>query len=347
MFLVFLLNSICFLYPFSYSLSSSLSISIIYEQDLKKDSIATYHSLINQAELFITKLDHKSAIKFYLEAFKYLKKPFEKDIYNAVLCGIYSENLSLATELSKYLVQMGCELEFFNRKPFDRMKVERKRWKKFVKDFPRNRELYNENINFELNDKIAKLHQIDQENYRNRDIYGIVLPASQDSVMNEVVRIIKEIGYPNNWNTGLNIRSTQSIDILGNIWVLVLHIYQSSPLLANEISPILKNEVLKGRLLPSIYSEWEDYRQSRPVYGSKIIFATPTGYFMENLDAQAIEKYNCKRIEINDNPYEDALAKLIYMLKFPENDFLFNLRPITIPINLSTSAFKKISINDR
>lgn len=290
----------------SYSQPSSFNDQILIEN---------YHILINDAELKICNKDYNDAIKIYKEAFKLLNNPFPKDIYNFILVCIYQNKYTNAFEFSRKLVRLGVGINFFDHIPLNYLKTDSLKWENFVLEFPKLQNDYLRTVDHELRNKIINLNRLDQEKYCSN---GVILSSSFDNLettFKEIVNLLREYGYPNEYKIGIFIENDSIISELPQD-VIIRHIFQEHWGNLDEYFRILSNCVLQGNLDPYKLGQFDNFRH-QPInyYGIEKILSFNNNYY---IDRPCFELFNSEFINSNRRkiflyPIEDEITKINFI----------------------------------
>lgn len=142
------------------------------------DYTRVYHPIINDAELAIVDDDHATALSLYKEAFNLVDKPFAKDYYNAAICAVYTNRLSLAYDYLEHLVEKGYVIDSLRKdKFFGNLADTSSLWKGFEKRMASQQT----SINYVVRDSLKHmLETILTDSYKNM----VSLKYEKDKVIN-------------------------------------------------------------------------------------------------------------------------------------------------------------------
>jgi hypothetical protein len=154
-----------------------------------------YFRRANQAELLIADSSLFAALSIYKDLFDDYPHCFYKELHNASLCAIQTNQYDDALKFCKDLVRHGYELNFFESPAFDEFRNNETVWDTFLSVYPELRTSYEKSIDQSLRDKYLSLYEIDQQVASSRDNRRY-----QDSIFYclavSLSNLIKNYGYP-------------------------------------------------------------------------------------------------------------------------------------------------------
>ncbi|MBK7093793.1 MAG: hypothetical protein IPH57_01510 [Saprospiraceae bacterium] len=320
--------------------------STILNNDNNNIALVEYFRLINLADLSICDGDYKKACELYSAALINNQNPFPKDIYNLILANIYNNDNETAVKYCKELVKLGIGPKFFNQKTFDKIKENKKLWKRFEKEIPQIQKKYSKNINKEVKNELDGLIRSMTENFENeKDIIN----TFEYDIFN---KIIENHGYPGHKLIGV---CTYNDTIISKPNGILSVYYQTHSGLEGQTSLLLK-EVYLGNLHPVEFLSIVKYS-----YIDDILFGTPLickdkegNYFLKNVDELRLKNtesiYNDNRKKSLNCSINDEIKKIIFMQKHSDLKFSFYISEIheienILPYQL-TNTFKKINLDD-
>jgi len=290
---------------------------IDYPSKKQKDSIAKYYKYINKAELRICDKQYEKALKKYITAFHFNKSPFPVDIYNTIITSIYLNDFDKAIYYSKELIKYGCTKKFFNQKVFSSLKKKKQFRTILMNDYDSLRNIYYENVNFALRNKVLDLYkQIDSlQNYR---IYNKKPLKNQKEINLNIAHILLKYGYPDYKLLGVTINNDTIMRSVGGIFYNILGGVINKD--NNSFLDFLKDQVYLGKLKPKAYMYLEEKKYEPLSRYEKYSVIMVKGYYYildRSLWLGRIKKANKYRKKLFPflETYEESVKKSIYYLK--------------------------------
>ena len=126
----------------------------------KAEDLERYYKNIHSAENLIIHCDFADAIVLYDSAFLY-KKPFVVDIYNQLLCQLYTNDYKKALLNCQMLIDNGALRVFFNQNAFSDFK-RTKAFKHLMKNYEKHHKIFERRVDSSLVIFLKKMVEIDQ-----------------------------------------------------------------------------------------------------------------------------------------------------------------------------------------
>lgn len=235
------------------------SILFLLSQKISGADIKQYHQLINKAECAIMQNELAEASLFYEEAFRSNETPFAVDIYNAAICGLQQEKVSIAFDYCLLLAKRGVGKKLFSRSVFAPLHA--------ADSFSRL-EVMADSAQKCFSEKNKQLiEQLTTMTKRDQDYHKLLGPASgtdkYDSVYNEV-RSIDNITSKelmalfvkhdlSEFNLGAFISNDSTLTNSPDWFIMILHNYQGNRMDADTLfSAVLREYVADGKMKPEV-----------------------------------------------------------------------------------------------
>jgi len=168
---------------------------VIYNCEYERQNdVENYHQLVDKAELAICDTDFHTALENYGLAFRQIKRPFGKDVYNAALAAQASE---YHKERDQYLQQLidGSEELGFIKKTFLSNFMKGPEWDILES----NRKLdYDATLRTEMAE-IRNREQLFRHDHAN---YGDTISALRDLNLNRLMELTAASGFPSHLEIG-------------------------------------------------------------------------------------------------------------------------------------------------
>lgn len=188
-----------------------------------------YNAKINLAESFIIEEEFSKALNQYRKCFSSFNKPFAKDLDNALNCAVKAKDFKTCSDITKKLLAIGCNVDFFRKQKSLSDFVKSKEWFKLLESSVYFQTQYYKNNNWALRAKIEELIARDQS-WRNLDPHYTTL---KDSTFNEDNHIMEELlsimenEYPDEYEIGVFLRS-DTIIAYSPLNIILLHNYSNN-----------------------------------------------------------------------------------------------------------------------
>jgi hypothetical protein len=296
--------------------------------ELKNNNLIKYYEIINKAERNIINNNLDSANQKYKQAFVIFKEPHAKDLNNSMKVALKVNDAE--TAYNNYL-SLKCLGQNFNDDFFN------ENFKNYKKD---NAAHCSKKIDLQYRKTLDSLFTIDQY-YRklsggNYSAYKKELTRSDSITSTNLLKLIQVKGFPNEYNIGLEMKSTAYFhDFYLIIWhQLASNLY--SPQRVNFSNEII-NALNIGKIRPDIAGQLLDLNNNTRNYSYFRIyqFGNNDGtmdccYISKNLMPENrndkikynIEKVNEKRNEIGLSTTEEEIRKSMFYLN--NKDYVFS-----------------------
>ena len=218
----------------------------------RQDDVEKYHQLVNDAELAICEGEYRVALDNYGIAFRKIKRPFGKDLYNAALAAQASE---FRAERDQYLQQLidGSEDIAILKAIFLSNFMTVQEWK--ILEGNRVR-AFNESLREEMEQMKAR----DQQFRPDYDNYDDTINAIRSANLKGLLQISETEGFPSQIEIGY------SENLRAQPHHLVLHhtaqrrSYDKS---ISDLEPTLRQAVTEGRLDPELAIRYLKYQDDQ------------------------------------------------------------------------------------
>lgn len=227
----------------------------------KGQDYSEYHFKVNIAKVLIVNGQFDSALETYHSVFREFTKKFYRDIHNACVCSIKTENWDDAYLFAKELILHGYILEDFDKSTFKLLRSNNC-WNDIKREYPHLRKQYKDKIESYQYLKYRYMKSYDQhltglDNYEdhNKAIYEftrlLILDYESNGIPNfcrykDRMRSTYLTFYRHFFGKrgrALNSGSYQYVERLDSL----------------QVKQLLKNEVLKGNLSPRFLINAESY----------------------------------------------------------------------------------------
>ncbi len=298
-----------------------------------------YQETINKAELYIVNENKIQALNSYYNLLTTSDGNFSKDIYNSLI---------LAKELNRFDTLFKL-LDLVKAKNFDNAYLsgleefsdlhENVKWQEFINS--NNNVIY---IDSELRNKINDLHTRDQF-FRIKEgsygKYGDTIRKIDSINMNYLLSLMSNGSLPGEKEIGArDFRGGQGYDI-------VLHHYMQNRSRNKKllnITPILVNQVLEGRIEPNKCALWLEYQNGEFIAGvfdvARVSYDGKTSkYYSPPYSKEKKLLIDAYRKWIYLEPIEDYYKKVLFVTNNEDNNFKFDIRLNTFQMSSETDFF--------
>ncbi len=285
-------------------------------------SIDRYHSLVNDAELAICKLDFEKALALYDEAFKHLKKPFASESFNAALVAAELGYVKVRDKHLQLIIDNSDDLDFLNSVFVDQY-LSKDSWDTLIK----NRSVdYSDKLRNEF-ELISERDQLFRPMY---DTHDDTINANRKINLERILQVSDSLGFPSHFELGYNgFFNNQGHNV-------VLHhsaqrrSYDKSVI---DLEQILFKAVRLGRIDPEsaiVYLSYQNdpekdlfHVHSTWQYRHRLLpDSLLNKVWVRDLDDSTLSKINCTRDKWFADSIEDIEIKSAYSAK-SEIPFVF------------------------
>lgn len=285
-----------------------------------------YQETINKAEMHIVNGNKLQALNIYYELLTTNEGNFAKDIYNSLIVAKELNHMDTLFKLLELVKFKNFDNEYLNGlKEFSDLH-ENIRWQQFIKT--NNQIIYIDTV---LRNKINVL-EVNDQFFRIKEgsyvKYGDTIKIIDSLNMLYLIDLISSRGLPGEKEIGArDFSGSQGYDI-------VFHHYtqnrsRNKKLL--NLTPVLVNQVLEGRVLPNKCANWLEYQNGEFTSGvfdvARVSFAGKTSDFYipkyskyKKLMIDQYRKWICLEL------IEDYYKKLLYVGNNKEHNFKFDIR---------------------
>jgi hypothetical protein len=222
------------------------NIQELYKDTISNQQLPWYYEVVSNAESFIVNKRYAKAKEEYNKLLDNEHYMFARDLHNAVHTAIIARDYEVAIKFCKKLALKGVSLKYYDAEIFKRLK-DTKLWSSFLLKFTRLNELYNKGLNQSLKTKLTDLVAIDQKDYVRHsrgEFDRSKLNATTQRVDGELIKLIKQEGFPTEEKIGIEITNDTIINTMPDYYVLINHSHQVNSNKNPEIKNIL-NESAK------------------------------------------------------------------------------------------------------
>lgn len=228
----------------------------------RQNNLTNYHQLIDKAELAICQEDFPAALENYGLAFRQIKRPFGKDLYNAALSAQASGNLGEREAYLQQLIDGSNEIGFI-KKNFLSHGMPIQEWETLEN---RRKQEYSAELRSEM-EAIRDRDQLFRPDYEN---YDDTINSLRIINLNRILEITEAQGFPAQKEIGFSeYLRTQPHHI-------VLHHTaqrRSGDKSIPDLEPIIRVAVQNGRLDPELGIEYLKF-QNDEEYGRLETYST-------------------------------------------------------------------------
>jgi hypothetical protein len=159
--------------------------------------LKTYHPKINTAELLVINGKYTDALAQYQKAFATVPRGFMKDYFNAAVCATY---IGDANNTYKYLLEVagkGISLDFIKDETAFMGIQQDPNWRNFEKEYLAKKREFEQKVNKNLKDKLAKIVERDQWfRVRNTEVSADTIAKIDKQSATELDYLIARYGFP-------------------------------------------------------------------------------------------------------------------------------------------------------
>lgn len=199
------------------------------------DSLRTYYSLTNKAELNIVENNLVQAINNYEKAFAFKKNPFEPDIYNYAVCNALLGKKKACYDKINYLVSLGYPLDSIVKKSHFTFLKSKRFFKKLVlsSEHPKYDKKYRHFM-----DSILNVDQMFRK-INNKKEFDEIICVIDTMNAQALKKHFEEYGLPTEEKLGLRNFPIE---------VIFMHHRYSSPCFIYSFVPFLMKGIYSGEL---------------------------------------------------------------------------------------------------
>ncbi|WP_345157023.1 hypothetical protein [Pontibacter saemangeumensis] len=291
------------------------------EFEVMPDYAEVYHPLINVAELNIVRGEYADALSAYKQAFASVPTPFARDYYNAAVSAVQLQDEKQAFGYLEQLVLKGVSLPYLERQQvFDSLRTT-KAWKKFERQYPKNRSKFEETLNKELRADLDELYARDAY-FRLAEgglrVHGDTIRKIETANVENLLAWIEEYGYPGEQLIGV----ADTLEQLPRFSIVIQR--QTKARKGYDFTEILTKAVKEGRLAPQPVAYLLDQQAGKGLYGSKAFVTVnctrckeqekPQRYLVEKMSEEELERINKRRAPLGLEPLDDYKKKVLFGL---------------------------------
>lgn len=282
-----------------------------------------YQHHIHNAELMLMAGKFSPALQQYDSAFSFACCPFAVDIYNAMKCASISRDYEKVSLMALRLVNLGCEINFFEKSTFLIGYRQSNLWPGFVKAYSKSREQFVKRNNWALRRDIALLEAMDQyqrvKDYRNTDsIY------MQDDKNKKVLVELLRDSFPNEYDYGVFIEHDTTLIPFHPLTLTILHNYgKYTPEMIQgynknnvDLTAVLEKAVGKMELPPENFAQLNDvsglYKKGKGYGQDGILTKIGKKVYYNKWDNGTLVSINTNRAQIGLGPIALEVKKLLY-----------------------------------
>ena len=304
---------------------------LINDINAQVDYTKSYYNLVNQAEIKIIEDNYNEAVDLYLKAFKTVPNGFVRDYYNATVCAIKIAKYDTTFFLLDSLVTKGVGKSIFTTYSVFNPLKKKPKWQLFLSNFDKNRQVFLNKKNVELERILKGIQYSDQEFRAKPNSYQEYTDTIKKIDKNNV-RILKQLiekyGFPNERLIG---RENPKED---NIPSFIVFFHQCQKMSENredyDFTSIQIEAVKKGELDPHFLAKWLTL-QAKPennLGGWGICqINSPNGkkssFVVVKTTPQQKEDINKKRLVYGLETLEEFNKKAVFALKESEKTKVF------------------------
>lgn len=285
-----------------------------------------YQETINKAELNIVNNNKLQALNTYYSLLTTNDGNFAKDIYNSLILAKELNRLDTLFKLLDLVKVKNFENDYLNGLPEFSDLHNSIKWQQFIKT--NNQVIY---VDTALRSKINALEVRDQlfrKKEGSYEIYGDTIKKIDSINMVYLQSLISNGGLPEEKEIGAK-------DFFGNQgYDIVLHHHaqnRSKNKKLLNLTPILVNQVLGGRIEPNKCANWLEYQNGEFTAGvfdvARVSFQGKTSKYYappyskdKKLLIDEYRKWICLE------PIEDYYKKILYVINNKDNNFKFDMR---------------------
>ncbi len=283
------------------------------------DYTRDYHPVVQAAEMEILAHDYAQALETYQKAFAAVPAPFARDYYNAAVCAWQLKDAKQTIHYLEKLVAKGVSLPYLERQQvFDSLRTTRK-WRKFVRKYPKRRDKFEETLNKELRANLDELYARDQ--YFREAAGG--LRAHADTIqkieaanLQNLLTWIEEYGYPGENLIGV----ADTLEELPRFSIVMQR--QTRARQGYDFTDILTKAVQEGKLAPQPAAYLLDQQAGKSLYGAKAFVKVNCDqcpddeqlarYMVEKKSESDLQLLNERRAKLGLEPFEEYKKKVLF-----------------------------------
>lgn len=285
------------------------------------ENYLTYYHWVSQAEVEIVDAHYDKAFEHYQNAIQMVANPFAKDYYNAALCAAKTNHDSSALAYIEALLKKGISIQKIQSPAFKHL-YKTTEWQNLKSHADDYRNQFLKRQNKEVLKSVTALLEHDQDIRKAK--YGYPMSdtiAYVDSMnMVELKNILQLYLYPDENMIGLSHPKYFNPPH----YTVIRHHYQTQHF---ELTPILYESMIQGKLSPRVFAELED-RKSQYL-GEGDTYGT-VGYVLIKGREDSIKhgnetilKFNENRKKIGLESWEDYLRKIQFQES--QKEFYFGI----------------------
>lgn len=290
-----------------------------------------YYPAIHTAELAIVEGDYTYALKAYEQAFAAVPDPFARDYYNAAVASLKAGETKRTFDYLEQLVLNGVSLDYIEQqRVFDTLHTSRK-WRKFVRKYPKRRGKFEETLNKELRADLDELYARDQY-FRMAPgglrVHGDTIRKIETANVKNLLAWIEEYGYPGEHLIGV----ADTLEQLPRFSIVMQR--QTQARKGYDFKDVLTKAVQEGRMAPQPVAYLLDQQAGKNAYGSKAFAKvkcsncdaedTPKHYLVEKISESDLKAINQNRASLGLEPLEDYKKKVRFGLENPDFKLTYN-----------------------
>jgi len=232
------------------------------------------------------------------------------------------EDQKLAFSYLEQLVLKGVSLPYLEQQQvFDSLRTT-KAWKKFERDYPRNRSKFEETLNKELRADLDELYARDAY-FRLAEgglrVHGDTIRKIETANVEKLLAWIEAYGYPGEQLIGV----ADTLEQLPRFSIVIRR--QTKARKGYDFTEILTKAIKEGRMAPQPVAYLLDQQAGGNLYGSKAFVTVqctrckdeeekPQRYLVEKIKEDELERINEKRASLGLEPLDDYKRKVLYAL---------------------------------
>jgi len=306
-----------------------LTITIVHH--CQGRSMLQYHQSINEAELSIVVKDYGQALKAFNKAFTYSDNPFAADLYNACVCAIKIGDNESAMKFCARLTTKGVGREFFEGKKIFEPLKEHPNWENLCKSAEESKLTLKKKTSDILSaiDSLVTKDQFVNHQWRNSGETAEmrkVMDITDDSISRYLISMFDKYGFLSEDVIGVTI-SNGNISPSLPFDVIIIHNYQSRLKGFGDtlFTGILTKALKEGKITPQYFARIQDFAGGSINYGSvRTYMKYKCNLYFDNAVEDSLAVIEQRRIEIGLSSFKDLKEKILFNIRFPENDFRIN-----------------------
>ncbi|MCJ8164769.1 hypothetical protein MKJ04_07930 [Pontibacter sp. E15-1] len=289
------------------------------------DYTLAYHPVVQEAEAGILAGDYAQALDTYRKAFAAVPLPFAKDYYNAAVCAWKLNDTKQTLDYLEQLVLKGVSLPYLERQQvFDSLRTTRK-WKKFVRRYPKRRRKFEESLNKELRADLDELYARDQyfrEAAGGWRVHGDTIRKIEAANVAHLLAWTEQYGYPGENLIGV----ADTLEQLPRFSIVIQR--QTKARKGYDFTALLTKAVQEGRMAPQPVAYLLDQQAGRNMYGSKAFVKVSCSkcpedeqqprFMVEKMSDSDVDRINENRKALGLEPLEEYKKKVLFGLQQEE-----------------------------